>query len=213
MRADLPRNPSCAYHRPHIKKQGQLRTADAYHRATILAPMRPRERNGALAVYDPGQIRRLAVGELPWRHATPCICWVLRILPAMPVKAQAENLVDLRNYARRAAGDGARAFGPGIGSRPLRAGNRRLVEAGGQHIRGSRRGLDYAFVRAPLKAVRGRGACYPAATAGWILVPAQALCRRRVYESLQGRPEVGPLPTPRRCHAAPVERRRQVSPM
>src|SRR5882757_5761510 len=24
---------------------------------------------------------------------------------------------------------------------------------------------------------------------------------RRVYESLQGRPEVGPLPTPRRCHA------------
>jgi len=95
-----------------------------------------------------------------------------------------------------------RAFGPGIGSRPLKAGNRRLVEAGGQHIRGFRRGLDYAFVRAPLKAVRGRGACYPAAMAGWILVPAQALCRRRVYESLQGRPEVGPLPTPRRCHAA-----------
>ncbi len=23
---------------------------------------------------------------------------------------------------------------------------------------------------------------------------------RQVYESLQGRPEVGPLPTPRRCH-------------
>ncbi len=37
---------------------------------------------------------------------------------------------------------------PGIGSRPLKAGNRRLVEAGGQHIRGFRRGLDYAFVRA-----------------------------------------------------------------
>jgi hypothetical protein len=29
-------------------------------------------------------------------------------------------------------------------------------------------------------------------------------CRRTqpVYESLQGRPEVGPLPTPRRCHSA-----------
>src|SRR5262249_3035500 len=34
--------------------------------------------------------------------------------------------------------------------------------------------------------------------------------RRRAYESLQGRPEVGPLPTPRRCHGAG---RRQVSPM
>ena len=35
-----------------------------------------------------------------------------------------------------------------------------------------------------------------------ILVPAHPLPGRRVYESLQGRPEVGPLPTPRRCHAA-----------
>ncbi len=25
--------------------------------------------------------------------------------------------------------------------------------------------------------------------------------RQRLYESLQGRPEVGPLPTPRRCHS------------
>jgi hypothetical protein len=38
---------------------------------------------------------------------------------------------------------------------------------------------------------------------GWILVSAQPAVRcRRVYESLQGRPEVGPLPTPRRCHTA-----------
>ena len=29
---------------------------------TILAPMGPSERNGSLAVYDPGQIRRLGVG-------------------------------------------------------------------------------------------------------------------------------------------------------
>ena len=35
-----------------------------------------------------------------------------------------------------------------------------------------------------------------------ILVPARRQnAGRRVYESLQGRPEVGPLPTPRRCHA------------
>jgi hypothetical protein len=29
----------------------------------------------------------------------------------------------------------------------LRAGNHSLVEAGGQHIHGFRRGLDYAFIR------------------------------------------------------------------
>ena len=47
-----------------------------------------------------------------------------------------------------------------------------------------------------------------------ILVPAQDKNRpRRAYESLQGRPEVGPLPTPRRCHAALGGERRQVSPM
>ena len=92
--------------------------------------------------------------------------------------------------------------GPGIGSRPLEAGNRRLVEAGGQHIRGFRRGLDYAFVHALQGSAWTRsvlsgchGQLDPSARPG--------LCRRRVYESLQGRPEVGPLPTPRRCHAAP----------
>ena len=35
-----------------------------------------------------------------------------------------------------------------------------------------------------------------------ILVRAPRSPVQRVYESLQGRPEVGPLPTPRRCHAA-----------
>jgi hypothetical protein len=35
----------------------------------------------------------------------------------------------------------------GCGSR-LWAGNHPLVEAGGQHIHGFRRGLDYAFIRA-----------------------------------------------------------------
>jgi len=71
----------------------------------------------------------------------------------MLVKVQAENRVDLRRYARRRAVRLALAragrSAPGIGSRPFKAGNRRLVEAGGQHIRGFRRGLDYAFVRAP----------------------------------------------------------------
>jgi hypothetical protein len=40
-----------------------------------------------------------------------------------------------------------------------RAGNRPMVEAGGQLIRGFRHGLDYAFIRAP---GGGCGACYPA---------------------------------------------------
>jgi hypothetical protein len=73
----------------------------------------------------------------------------------MLVKVQAENRVDLRRYARRRAVrlalGPALGAGPGQGSRPRGAGNRRLVEAGGQHIRGFRRGLDYAFVRAPLR--------------------------------------------------------------
>ena len=51
------------------------------------------------------------------------------------------------------------------------------------------------------------GACYPAEAlaSDLILVLALNLKRsRRVYKSLQGRPEVGPLPTPRRCHAAVI---------
>jgi len=45
---------------------------------------------------------------------------------------------------------------PGV----LAPGTAQLVEAGGQHFRGFRRGLDYAFIHA-LKE-RGCGACYPA---------------------------------------------------
>ena len=56
-------------------------------------------------------------------------------------------------------------------------------------------GLDYAFILLP-----GCGACYPLAR---ILVRALRFPAQRVYESLQGRSEVGPLPTPRRCHDRP----------
>ena len=69
-----------------------------------------------------------------------------------------------------------------------------MVEAAGQLFHPFRDGLDYAFILLP-----GCGACYPLAR---ILVRALQLPAQRVYESLQGRPEVGPLPTPRRCHAA-----------
>ena len=41
----------------------------------------------------------------------------------------------------------------GAGSRPFQAGNRILVEAGGQQFRGFRRGLDYAFIRVPRRRV------------------------------------------------------------
>ncbi len=40
-----------------------------------------------------------------------------------------------------------------------------------------------------------------------ILVSALRKSGQRTYESLQGRPEVGPLPTPRRCHAALLQHR------
>jgi hypothetical protein len=53
------------------------------------------------------------------------------------------------------------------------AGNHPLVEAGGQHIHGFRRGLDYAFIRLLARA-NGCGACYPADRTSGILVPAQA---------------------------------------
>ena len=78
----------------------------------------------------------------------------------------------------------------------LLAGNHLLVEAGGQHIHGFRRGLDYAFILSP-----GCGACYSLLFQR-ILVFAHRFPEQRTYESLQGRPEVGPLPTPRRCHSA-----------
>src|SRR5690348_10320766 len=53
------------------------------------------------------------------------------------------------------------------------AGNHDLVEAGGQHIHGFRRGLDYAFIRLPVTA-NGCGACYPTYRISGILVLAQA---------------------------------------
>ena len=68
-----------------------------------------------------------------------------------------------------------------------------LVEAAGQLFHLFRGGLDYAFIPMP-----GCGACYPP-----VADPSACSARFRgqqVYESLQGRPEVGPLPTPRRCH-------------
>ena len=52
---------------------------------------------------------------------------------------EAAKLVDLGRNA-----PGLPAVVPG-----LLAGNHLLVEAGGQHIHGFRRGLDYAFIRAP----------------------------------------------------------------
>ena len=77
-----------------------------------------------------------------------------------------------------------------------------LVEAGGQRIRSFRHGLDYAFIRgrrSGADAERVIPRCrFPRDPS---FRPGKRL--RRIYESLQGRPEVGPLPTPRRCHAAP----------
>jgi len=76
-----------------------------------------------------------------------------------------------------------------------------LVEAAGQLFHLFRGGLDYAFILLP-----GCGACYPPLRR--ILVPAHLVCPgQRVYESLQGKPEVGPLLTPRRFHAASRRRR------
>lgn len=86
-----------------------------------------------------------------------------------------------------------------------------MVEAGGQRIRGFRHGLDYAFIRWRQRASADAERLIglepdPSARPG-------AQAPRRVYESLQGRPGVRLLPTPRRRHAAVLRRRRQVSPM
>jgi hypothetical protein len=73
-----------------------------------------------------------------------------------------------------------------------------LVEAGGQCLRRFRGGLDYAFIRT-VAGVDAERIIPP--QCGGILVPSQDPSGpRKVYESLQGGPEVGPLPTPRRCH-------------
>jgi hypothetical protein len=89
-----------------------------------------------------------------------------------------------------------------------------MVEAGGQLIRSFRHGLDYAFILAghpaSMRSVLSGGSLSSCLILVLALNPGRS---RRVYESLQGRPEVGPLPTPRRCHATVIARRRQVSPM
>src|SRR5580704_14509337 len=90
-------------------------------------------------------------------------------------------------------------------TRPFRAG-RRLVEAGGQRVPwlSPRPGLCLH----PCRLIRQAcGACYPAEALFRIrilVLAPNASVLRRVYESLQGRAEVGPLPTPRRYHAAVV---------
>ena len=73
------------------------------------------------------------------------------------------------------------------------------MEAAGQLFHRFRDGLDYAFT--PTKV--GGGACYPAQSAAgsWGL---PRLAPRQLHESLQGRPEVGPLPTPRRYRLPPL---------
>src|SRR6266850_53531 len=74
-------------------------------------------------------------------------------------------------------------------------GGSELVEAAGQLFHPFRDGLDYAFILRKQDAGRViRLHCRR------ILVPTRFDCRtRRAYESLQGKPEVGPLLTPRRC--------------
>jgi hypothetical protein len=49
-----------------------------------------------------------------------------------------------------------------------------MVEAGGQHIRGFRCGLDYAFIR-NVRKTHGCGACYPVNSIGGILVLAPGI--------------------------------------
>ena len=71
----------------------------------------------------------------------------------------------------------------------------KLVEAAGQPVRPFRDGLDYAFILV----LRMRSVLSGRKSAGSLCAPGPTL--RRVYESLQDRPEVGPLPIPRRCHA------------
>jgi len=87
-----------------------------------------------------------------------------------------------------------------------------MVEAAGQLFRLFRAGLDYAFIRS----IRMRGVLsksphpnpLPQAGEGMsssgILVSAQPCRDQRIYESLQGRPEIGSLPTPRRYRVPPL---------
>jgi hypothetical protein len=94
----------------------------------------------------------------------------------------------------------------------LVTGNAALVEAGGQFTRGFRCGLDYAFILAHTVA----GLRVDAERVIQLVTQLDPSARpartafRRVYESLQGGPEVGPLSTPRRCHATVLRRRRRI---
>ena len=73
-----------------------------------------------------------------------------------------------------------------------------LVEAAGQLIHLFRDGPDYAFILRT-----GCGASYPPIAAANPSAGSLRLARHQpAYESLQGRPEVCPLPTPRRRHSA-----------
>lgn len=72
-----------------------------------------------------------------------------------------------------------------------------MVEVAGQRFHFFQSGPDYAFIQSNHT---GCGACYPLSR---ILVPAHRSSDQRAYKSLQGRPEVGPLPTPRRYHIIP----------
>ncbi len=87
---------------------------------------------------------------------------------------------------------------PGKKTPPFSRGRRVMVEAAGQLIHLFRDGPDYAFI---LRA--GCGACYPSIVATNPSAGSLRVSRGQpAYESLQGRPEVCPLPTPRRCHSA-----------
>jgi hypothetical protein len=80
------------------------------------------------------------------------------------------------------------------------------VEAAGQLIQLFRDGLDYAFILV-CNRILGCGACYSRLPMqSQILVSAPVFRPQPTYESLQGK-QSWPLFTPRRCHAAPKQRR------
>ncbi len=172
--------------------QGVFSTADAHHGPSAFAPMVFRQRYCPFAVDDASRIASLALGKVfDRRH--------LR----RSARHSSRSTVPRVRYRQEAAKSGALDRICPIDSCerswfPAGTGNHVMVEAGGQLIRGFRSGPDYAFIRAS-----GCGACYAAESPSRaILVPAPSLRSQRAYESLQGRPEVGPLPTPRRHHAA-----------
>ena len=94
-----------------------------------------------------------------------------------------------------------------------------MVEAAGQLVCLFQDRLDYAFTPAELpgaeRVIRIHQLDLAENNESWwlrILVPALLFPAQPVYESLQGRHEVGPLPTPRR-YLVPPSWARQASPM